>query len=61
MLDNSIDESVIDGFVDQAFRGVPQFFYDREDNGSIGKDTPLAHAQVLVDYINRKIDSSSGG
>lgn len=56
MLDNCIETKVIDRFVDAAFRGVPQFFYDREDNGSIGKDAPLAHAKVLVDYINRKID-----
>ena len=60
MLDNCIDASIIEGFVDQAFRCVPQFFYDREDNGSIGKDAPLAHAKVLADYINRKIDASSG-
>ncbi|KLU03497.1 hypothetical protein RISK_004501 [Rhodopirellula islandica] len=60
MLDNCIAPAIIDGFVDNAFRGVPQLFYDREDNGSIGKDAPLAHAKVLVDYINRKIDACSG-
>ena len=59
MLDNRIDSSIVDGFVHQAFRGVPQFFYDREDNGSIGKDAPLAHAKVFVDYIHRKIDAFS--
>ena len=57
MLGNCIAAEVIDGFIEQAFRGVPQFFYDREDNGSIGKDAPLAHAKILVDYINRKIDA----
>ncbi|MDB4777983.1 hypothetical protein OAG68_00840 [bacterium] len=58
MLENCVDSEIINEFVDQAFRGTPQFFYDREDNGSIGKDAPLAHAKVLVDYINRKIDRS---
>ena len=56
MLDNRIDPSVISAIVENAYRGVPQFFYDREDNGSIGKDAPLAHAKILVDYINRQID-----
>lgn len=59
MLENCIDVGIIDGFVDQAFRGVPQYFYDREDNGSIGKDAPMAHAKVLVDFINSKIDAST--
>jgi len=59
MLEHCIDPAVIDGFIERAFRGVPQFFYDREDNGSIGKDAPLAHAKLLVDYINRKIDAST--
>jgi hypothetical protein len=49
-------QASIDEIVDRAFRGIPQFFYDREDNGSIGKDEPLAHASLLVQYLNRKID-----
>jgi len=57
MLDNCIETDIFEHFISQAFRGVPQFFYDREDNGSIGKDAPLAHAKVLVDYLNRKIDA----
>lgn len=57
MLENCIDETILSGFIDQAFRGVPQYFYDREDNGSIGKDAPLAHAKLLADYLNRKIDA----
>lgn len=56
MLDHRIEISVIAGIIENAFRGIPQFFYDREDNGSIAKDAPLAHAKVLVDYINRRID-----
>lgn len=61
MLNNRIDPAIFDTFVGQAFRGVPQFFYDREDNGSIGKDAPLAHASVLVDYLNRRIDAALHG
>lgn len=57
VLENRIDPDLINGFVSQAFQSVPQFFYDCEDNGSIGKDAPLAHAKILVDYINRKIDT----
>lgn len=57
MLENRIDRVLLDEFVSNAFRGVPQFFYDREDNGSIGKDAPLAHASVLVDWLNRRIET----
>ena len=58
MLDNCIEPELFEEIIARAFRGIPQFFYDREDNGSIGKDAPLAHAKVLVDYVNRKIDAS---
>ncbi len=56
MLDHRVDPGILDEFIDRAFRGVPQFFYDREDNGAIGKDQPLAHARILVDHVNRRID-----
>lgn len=57
MLEHRVDPRVLDTFVARAFRGVPQFFHDREDNGSIDKDRPLAHARVLVDFLNRRIDA----
>jgi hypothetical protein len=61
MLENRIEPAVLAGFISKAFRGVSQFFYDREDNGSIGKDTPLAHASLLVDWLNRKIKEQLTG
>ena len=56
MLDHCIDHAIYQEILNNCFRGVEQCFYDREDNGSIGKDAPLAHAKVLVDYLNRMID-----
>ncbi|WP_254508440.1 DUF6939 family protein [Anatilimnocola floriformis] len=61
MLEQRVDPAVLQQFIDQAFRGVPQYFYDREDNGSIGKDQPLAHASILVAWLNRKIEAELGG
>jgi len=56
MLDHRVNPEILRTFIDRAFRGIPQFFYDREDNGAIGKDQPLAHARILVDHINGRID-----
>ena len=56
MLDHCVDPEILRGFIDRAFQGIPQFFYDREDNGAIGKDQPLAHARILADHINQRID-----
>ena len=56
MLDHRVDPEILTAFIDCAFQGIPQFFYDREDNGAIGKDQPLAHARILVDHINQRID-----
>jgi hypothetical protein len=61
MLEHRIEAAVIEEFIDRAFRGIPQLFYDREDNGSIGKDQPLAHARLLADYVNRKIEERLAG
>ena len=61
MLENRVEPAVLQQFIHQAFRGVPQYFYDREDNGSIGKDQPLAHASILVAWLNRKIDAELEG
>ena len=60
MLENCVDAGILDDIVALAFRGVPQYFYDREDNGSIDRDQPLAHARVLVDFLNRRIDTRLG-
>jgi hypothetical protein len=55
MLEHRVDAALIEEILNRAFRGVEQHFYDRQDNAAIGKDQPLAHAAVLVHYLNRKI------
>jgi hypothetical protein len=56
MLDNRIDPSLIESFVDRARQGVVQYFHDMGDNGDINNtDEPLAHAALLVQYLNRRI------
>ncbi len=55
MLENRADPALISGFVTQAFAGVPQYFHDVSNNGSIGDpDEGWAHAAVLVQYLNRR-------
>ena len=55
MLDHRADPGLIDGFIDRAFAGVPQFFHDVSNNGRIGDpDEGWAHAAVLVQYLNRR-------
>lgn len=55
MLENRISPDVLRGFTDAALAGVPQHFHDVGDNGDPNDaDQPLAHAAVLVRYLNRK-------
>ncbi len=43
------------GFVARARSGVTQYFHDVGSNGDLNDATqPLAHAAVLVQYLNRK-------
>lgn len=53
MLAHAVDQELIKELQSQAFRGTPLFFYDRENNGSISKDAPLAHAAVLARSLHR--------
>lgn len=54
MLANRADPELIRGFINQALAGVPQFFHDVSNNGSISDpDEGWAHAAVLVQYLNR--------
>lgn len=56
MLDNRIDPALIGEFLDRARGGVTQFFHDLGDNGDINNAAePLAHASVLVQYLNRRL------
>ena len=55
VLENRIDPELIRGFIDAALAGVTQHFHDVGDNGDPNDpDQPLAHAAVLVQYVNRK-------
>jgi hypothetical protein len=55
MLDHRADAELLGGFVERAFAGVPQYFHDVSNNGSIGDpDEGWAHAAVLVQYLNRR-------
>jgi hypothetical protein len=56
MLDHRIDLTLIDLFVERARQGTVQYFHDTGDNGDINNaDQPLAHASLLVQYLNRRI------
>jgi hypothetical protein len=59
MLENRADRSLLDGFIAKAREGVTQYFHDVGDNGDINDaHQPLAHAAVLVRYLNRKLAGS---
>jgi hypothetical protein len=54
VLANRIDPELIEGFVEQAFRGVPQYFHDLGNNGDINNTKlTVAHSSLLVQYLNR--------
>lgn len=55
MLEHCLDPAILDQFITQALQGVVQHFYDTTDNGDINQpDAPLAHASILVQYLNRR-------
>jgi hypothetical protein len=55
MLGNRADPELLRLFIEQAFAGVPQYFHDVSNNGSIADpDEGWAHAAVLVQYLNRR-------
>ncbi len=55
VLENRIAPALIAKFIEQALAGVVQHFHDVGDNGDPNDpDQPLAHAAVLVRYLNRK-------
>jgi len=54
VLAHRVDPSLIRSFLDRARDGVTQFFHDTGDNGDINnEDEALAHASLLVQYLNR--------
>jgi hypothetical protein len=55
-LENRVDPAVLEGFLATARRGTAQFFHDLSDNADINDpDEGLAHAAVLVRYLNRRL------
>jgi hypothetical protein len=62
MLANRIDGALLEQIVADAFRGVGQYFHDVGDNGDVNNpDEGLAHASVLVQYLNRLCVSTARG
>jgi hypothetical protein len=54
VLEHRIDPNLIQQWVDQACSGISQFFHDVGSNGDINNaNEPLAHASLLVQYLNR--------
>ena len=56
VLENRINPQIYDDIINKAHEGIPQYFYDVENNGDINNpSSPLAHASLLVQYLNRLI------
>jgi hypothetical protein len=56
MLENRTDPALLEEFFQRARQGVTQFFHDVSDNSDINDpDEGLAHAAVLVRYLNRRL------
>jgi hypothetical protein len=54
VLVHRIDPALIRQFADAALGGTSQYFHDTGDNGDINDpDAPLAHASLVVQYVNR--------
>jgi hypothetical protein len=57
MLANRIDPGLLESFIERAFAGEVQHFHDTGDNGDVNNTAePLAHAAVLVQYLNRRCE-----
>ncbi|WP_372370484.1 hypothetical protein [Candidatus Uabimicrobium sp. HlEnr_7] len=53
VLENKIEQVIYRDILDNAKKGIPQYFHDMENNGDINNpSSPLAHASLLVQYIN---------
>jgi hypothetical protein len=58
MLEQRIDPELLQTFIDRAFAGEPQLFHDLGDNGDVNNTSEaLAHASLLVQYLNRRCES----
>ena len=56
VLQNKIDDEIYATILENSRQGISQYFYDVENNGDINNpSSPLAHASLLVQYLNRLI------
>jgi hypothetical protein len=54
VLAHRVDPALVRSFLDNARRGLVQYFHDVEDNGDVNNPAaPLAHASLLAQYVNR--------
>jgi hypothetical protein len=54
VLANRVEPALIEQFIERALEGRAQYFRDLGDNGDVNNtDESLAHASVLVQYLNR--------
>lgn len=61
MVEHRADPALIAGFVTAARSGVVQYFHDVGGNGDLNDPgQPLAHAAVLVQYLNRATPADRG-
>jgi hypothetical protein len=61
LLDNRISHHFFEHLIATARSGVTQFIHDVGDNGDVNDTSqPLAHAAVLVQYLNRMRDGTFG-
>lgn len=62
MLNHRADQELLHQFIAQAFSNMPQFFHDVSNNSRIGDpDEGWAHADVLVQYLNRRCEQIANG
>jgi hypothetical protein len=61
MLEHKIDPALIAHWIDEAFRGVTQYFHDTGGTSDVNDaEGKLAHAAVLAQYLNRRCAERSG-
>ncbi|HVL15749.1 MAG TPA: hypothetical protein VM529_24470 [Gemmata sp.] len=61
VLENRVEPELIEQLIATALSGVTQYVHDVGDNGDPNDpDQPLAHAAVLVRYLNRKCAERAG-
>jgi hypothetical protein len=57
MIENRVESTLIQLFLDRAIAGEVQFFHDVGDNGNVhDRDQPWCHAACLVQYLNRRCE-----